>query len=144
MNQSLVLVPLSESFCILKLAGSPEGEAEALKLIAESNRCGAAFYSLSRSSTEVSVVVAQSVYEARAVAGLVGCNPHWACFRVQGVLDFALTGILSSLVLPLKEAQISVFAISTYDTDYILVGQANAALAAKTWISQGFQMAAAQ
>jgi len=41
--------------------------------------------------------------------------------RVQGALDFSLVGVLSSLTAPLAQSGISVFAISTYDTDYLLV-----------------------
>jgi hypothetical protein len=50
--------------------------------------------------------------------------------KVAGPLDFSLTGILASLAAPLAEAGISIFAISTYDTDYILVrsSQTEAAL----------------
>ncbi len=47
----------------------------------------------------------------------------WRCLKVRGPLDFGLTGILASLVTPLAEAGISVFAISTYDTDYLMVKQ---------------------
>ena len=46
---------------------------------------------------------------------------RWAAFRVAGILDFSLTGILSSIVDPLAKADISVFAVSTFDTDYVLV-----------------------
>ncbi len=45
----------------------------------------------------------------------------WKCIKVEGVLDFSLTGILSSLANTLAENKISIFAISTYNTDYILV-----------------------
>jgi hypothetical protein len=45
----------------------------------------------------------------------------WRCLRVEGTLDLQLTGILNELTLPLKESGLSVFAISTYDTDYLLV-----------------------
>ena len=45
----------------------------------------------------------------------------WVALMVEGPLPFSMTGILSSLVEPLASAQISVFAISSYDTDYILV-----------------------
>lgn len=50
--------------------------------------------------------------------------PHqgpFAMLKVQGPLDFSLTGILASLTKPLADAGISLFAISTYDTDYLLV-----------------------
>ena len=43
------------------------------------------------------------------------------CLRVRGPLDFSETGILESLARPLAEADVSIFALSTYDTDYILV-----------------------
>ena len=45
----------------------------------------------------------------------------WRCLQVVGPLDFSLTGILSSIAQPLANNKISIFAISTYDTDYILV-----------------------
>jgi len=48
-------------------------------------------------------------------------NNPWRCFRVAGPVDLALTGILASLVNPLAEARVNVFAFSTYDTDYVLV-----------------------
>lgn len=45
----------------------------------------------------------------------------WRCFRIEGVLDFSLIGILSKLTAVLAEEGIGVFAVSTYNTDYILV-----------------------
>jgi hypothetical protein len=45
----------------------------------------------------------------------------WRAFKVQGPLDFALTGVLATLSGVLAQAGISLFALSTYDTDYILV-----------------------
>ena len=48
-------------------------------------------------------------------------EPGWRCLKVQGPLNFDQTGVLASLVGPLAEAAISVFSISTYDTDYLLV-----------------------
>ncbi len=49
----------------------------------------------------------------------------WRAFKVGGPLDFALTGILAGLAAPLAEAGISIFAISTFDTDYLLVRAAD-------------------
>lgn len=49
----------------------------------------------------------------------------WRAFRVQGVLDFSLTGILAGLSGVLAEQKIGLFALSTYDTDYILVKEEN-------------------
>lgn len=47
----------------------------------------------------------------------------WRAFRIQGVLDFSLIGILSQLSSILAENKIGIFAVSTYNTDYILVKQ---------------------
>ena len=49
----------------------------------------------------------------------------WRAFQVKGPLDFSLTGVLASIASPLAEAGVSIFVISTFDTDYILVKQEN-------------------
>ena len=56
----------------------------------------------------------------RAPAGAAVETP-WRCLRVVGPLDFALVGVLASLVGPLADARVSVVTFSTYDTDYVLV-----------------------
>jgi len=74
------------------------------------------FLSLTCTRDELSLVCAQ----ANVPAG-VQCECAWRALRVIGRLDFALTGILASLAAPLADAGISIFALSTFDTDYILV-----------------------
>lgn len=56
----------------------------------------------------------------------------WVCFKLEGPFDFLQTGILASFIDPLAESGVPIFAISTYDTDYVLVreGFAGAALGA--------------
>lgn len=49
------------------------------------------------------------------------CERGWRCLQLAGPMDFSLTGVLASLLAPLARAGISVFALSTYDTDYLLV-----------------------
>lgn len=49
----------------------------------------------------------------------------WKAFRIRGVLDFSLIGILSKLSSILAENKIGIFAVSTYNTDYILVREEN-------------------
>lgn len=49
------------------------------------------------------------------------CEKDWNTLKIEGPLDFSLIGILSSISTILSENKISIFAISTYDTDYILV-----------------------
>lgn len=74
------------------------------------------FWSVTRTDEELSVVLPEASAPAtwRAEKG-------WRCLKVRGPLDFSLTGVLASLASPLAEAGISIFAISTYDSDYILV-----------------------
>ena len=45
----------------------------------------------------------------------------WRALTVEGPLDFALTGVLAALAVPLADAGVSIFAVSTYDTDHVLV-----------------------
>lgn len=53
------------------------------------------------------------------------CDNGWKAFRIQGVLDFSLIGILSKISTLLAENKIGIFAVSTYNTDYILTKQEN-------------------
>ena len=51
------------------------------------------------------------------------CDAGWAALKVEGPLPLQMSGVLAALVVPLAEADIPVFAVSTYDTDYLLVKQ---------------------
>lgn len=75
--------------------------------------------SITRTSEELSVVCG----EAAVPMGL-RCERGWRALKVQGPLDFGLTGILDALTDPLAQAGISIFALSTFDTDYLLVREA--------------------
>ena len=75
-----------------------------------------AFVSVTRTPTEVSTICAADAVPAGTV-----CEGPWRLFAVRGPLDFALTGVLASLASPLAHAGVSIVAIATYDTDYVLV-----------------------
>ena len=62
----------------------------------------------------------------------------WRGFRIQGVLDFSLIGILSKLSGILADHKIGIFAISTYNTDYILVKEENYERALTVLASEGY------
>lgn len=62
----------------------------------------------------------------------------WRGFRIQGVLDFSLIGILSKLSNILAEHKIGIFAVSTYNTDYILVKEENYERALSVLTSEGY------
>lgn len=63
----------------------------------------------------------------------------WRAFRIQGVLDFSLIGILSRISCLLAENQIGIFAISTFNTDYILTKSENFDRAIKVLSENGYQ-----
>lgn len=77
---------------------------------------GSDFLSITRAVDELSIVALESV-----VPGTVKAERGWRCFRLEGPFPFELTGILTSVADPLRNAGIGIFAISTFDTDYVLV-----------------------
>lgn len=77
-------------------------------------------YSITRTPDELSIVSPQ-----RDVSEGIPCERGWRCLRVAGTIDFAAIGVLASLLTPLAAAGISVFALSTFATDYLFVKQEN-------------------
>lgn len=64
----------------------------------------------------------------------------WRAMRIEGVLDFSLTGILAKISGVLAEAQIGIFAISTYNTDYVLVKRENETAAHEALCAAGYRI----
>jgi hypothetical protein len=93
------------------------------------------FVSTTRTAEELSIVCPQIQVPAGAKR-----EGGWRCIKVRGPLDFSLTGILASLTTPLAKAGISVFAISTYDTDYLLVKEENLEKAIEILVKKGHRV----
>ena len=74
------------------------------------------FFAITKTREELSIVCNQTLVPEDITA-----ERDWNAFKVEGPLDFSLTGILADLSKPLADAGLSIFAISTFDTDYILV-----------------------
>jgi len=74
------------------------------------------FYSVTRTGDELSIVTELS----RVPVG-IHSQPGWRALRVHGPFVLSEIGVLAALATPLAEARISLFAISTFDTDYLLV-----------------------
>jgi hypothetical protein len=91
-----------------------------------------AFFSITRTADELSVVCDQDV-----VPDSVRCERGWRCLRVGGTLEFSLVGVLASLVGPLADALVSVFVLSTFDTDYLLVKEQDLGRAVEVLMRQG-------
>lgn len=86
------------------------------------------FYFIGKTDEELSLVCETKDTPANTTEREDG----WRGFRIQGVLDFSLIGILSKIATVLADNKVGIFAVSTYNTDYILVKeeQFNAALTA--------------
>ena len=93
------------------------------------------FLSISRTSTELSIVC-----EGNLVPLDVKSEARWRILKVEGTLDFGLTGILASIANPLAQAKISIFAVSTFDTDYVLVKHDSLDQACDALRSNGFKI----
>lgn len=74
------------------------------------------FFSITRTEDELSIVCIQD-----NVPSDMKCERDWRILKIEGPLDFALIGILASISTILAQKGISIFAVSTYDTDYILI-----------------------
>jgi hypothetical protein len=74
------------------------------------------FFSVTRTPAELSAVC-----DVAVVPSGVKAEGPWRVLAVRGPLDFNITGVLAALAAPLATAGISIFAVSTYDTDYLLV-----------------------
>jgi len=90
------------------------------------------FLSITRTADELSIVCPEELAPAGAKV-----QPGWRAFKVEGPLDFSLTGIMATLATPLATAKISLFAVATFDTDYLLVQERDleAAIAALSTVS---------
>ena len=95
-------------------------------------------FSISATATETTVVCA-----GRSVPKKVRQEGPFTAFAVEGPLDIALTGVLHALLGPLAEADLSVFTVSTFPTDWILVPAAEADAAAEEWRRRGHTVIAA-
>lgn len=74
------------------------------------------FISITKTEDELSIVCIENI-----IPEDIKCERDWRMLKVEGVLDFSLVGILSKISTVLANNSISIFAISTYDTDYILL-----------------------
>lgn len=93
------------------------------------------FLSITRTTDELSIVCPES-----AVPDSVKSDAGWRCLKIEGLLDFSFTGVLASLLSPLAEAGISIFAVSTFDTDYLLIKAENLERAAGVLIQSGHRV----
>ena len=106
-NFKLALALLPDTFAICRLEPDPEIPKWA---------CAGDFFSVIRTADELSIVCPQE-----SVPATIRHEGNWRCLKVEGPLDFGLTGILACLSTILAQVGVGVLALSTFDTDYLLV-----------------------
>ncbi|WP_209714218.1 ACT domain-containing protein [Marmoricola sp. OAE513] len=111
------------------------------KLVVASLPAGADVPSWAESSSVFAIIATATettlVSAGRSVPKKVKQQGPFTAFAVADELDFALTGVLLGILAPLAEAGISVFTLSTFPTDWILVPTEKAAAAAEEWRRRG-------
>lgn len=93
------------------------------------------FVSVTRTAEELSIVC-----PANNLPRDVNSESHWTCFKLQGPFAFSQTGILASFIGPLSANAIPIFAISTFDTDYVLIKEEFAGSALQILQQAGHQI----
>ncbi len=94
------------------------------------------FYFVGKTDEELSLVCKTEDTPIKTIER----DDGWRGFRIQGVLDFSLIGILSKLSGILAEHKIGIFAVSTYNTDYILVKEENFDRALEALLFEGYKV----
>lgn len=125
MAETLTLSLLPDRLAVCRLPAKSQLPAGALD---------APFAAATRTRDELSLVIDAG----RITAGAKVESP-WRGIQVEGPLDFALTGILAGLSAVLAEAGISIFALSTYDTDYVLVRERDLPAAVQALQAAGYR-----
>lgn len=92
------------------------------------------FYFIGKTDEELSLVCSTNLVPNN----IIECDNGWKAFRIEGVLDFSLIGILSKISTLLAENEIGIFAVSTYNTDYILTKKENFEKVIETLENNGY------
>lgn len=95
------------------------------------------FWSLSSSYDELSLVCMK---DQSPTVGVLERSDDWTAFRVAGTMEFTLTGIVAQISQVIADAQLGIFVVSTFDTDYILVNHNDADLAVERWRESGIEV----
>ena len=124
-NNKLVFTVLVSSFAVCKL----HPEASIPKWAYQGS-----FISITKTQEEVSIVC-----QTDNIPEDVACVKSWRALKIVAELDFSLVGILAKISTILASAGISIFAISTYNTDYILVKQEQLDKTLQTLLAAGYE-----
>lgn len=125
----LKLKVLESIYCIVKF----HNEKEIPDSIKKS-----AFYSLTKTAEEISVICEERFVTQKIEAQNI--ESSWKIMKVLGILDFSLVGIIAKISSTLSKAGISIFTVSTFNTDYILVKEEKLKEALDALSLEGFEV----
>lgn len=120
---NLTLTVLTDTFAVCRFTSDTSIPDWAYK---------SSFYSITRSADELSVVCSQ-----KYIQGDGKIDKGWRVLKVEGPLDFSLVGIMANLSGTLAAGGVSIFVISTFDTDYLLVKEENLQKAQRLLVQTG-------
>lgn len=112
MDQRLTLSVLDGSFAVCRLECDTAVPAAIF---------GLDFSSITRTRDELSIVAPEEALSQEDLPSGAKVEGGWSCLEVEGPLEFSMVGVLASLSGTLAEAGVALFAVSTYETDYLLV-----------------------
>jgi len=105
----ICLLRLNDTYTIYQLLDNQEIPSQIF---------GSEFYSITKSCDEISIIS-----NCKTDFKYLKSNKGWKGFKVEGILDLSLIGIINDITKPLKDNKISVFIVSTFNTDYIFVNE---------------------
>lgn len=126
MSQKLKFRQLAGHYAVLRLAPNTPVPAWA---------ANGDIVSITRTLDELSIVC-----PADNLPADVDSEHHWICYKLEGPFPFSQTGVLLSFIEPLSENGVPIFAISTYDTDYVLVQEEFAGAAQQALDEAGHEL----
>jgi len=83
------------------------------------------FISITKTTDELSIIT----IDDNRIPKDIQCERQWKCLKLQGPFPFHMTGVLSSILNPLAQAEIPILAVSTFDTDYVMIKDKNLSIA---------------
>lgn len=122
----MILTLLAETFTLHRLGPNTEVPASVFE---------SPFFAITRTDEELSLLLPEEI-EIESEKSETG----WACFKMEGPLEFVLVGILAGISSVLAQAEVPIFALSTFDTDYVLVKREQVEAAREALTSAGYQV----
>ncbi|EIM92894.1 uncharacterized protein STEHIDRAFT_72016 [Stereum hirsutum FP-91666 SS1] len=129
-HPSLHLRLLPQTFYVIQ-QNTKDPISESLLALLTGSKSGSKFLSITRTDEEISII--GQCEDTEEYKG------DWKCIKIAGPMDLGLTGIMCDFTTPLKKAEIPIFAMSTWNTDYVLIPKAKADSAVQVLQEDGWK-----